>query len=194
AVNTLRLQAIADINIYRTYLHTPGAVNTIAQAIGFVIIAHFAWAAFFAANLVVRNSKCVLVVHHRLEACVRADVFTKLLAHKTGVHVSGANKQSHPKQGYKIQIEGEKVDHQLANRGEITNKGQRSNNTNRNPNKLLGTLAPQLLKTPRLGVQLDALVAITFTHKFGPDKHLGPHRLRAGKSAPDTPHQYRHGK
>src|SRR5690606_7119121 len=194
AIDTLRLQAVTDINIHRAHLHAPVAIDAITQSFCLVVLIRFARAALFAAFVVVKNRERVLVVHHRLKARIGTHVFAHLLAHKAGVGVSGAGKKQYPEHRPKTGLKSRQIIDQLTNGKKVTDKGQRRDERRPNPEALGCAFAQNCFGVPGLGVEFDAFIAVALKKMLRPNNHLGPHSLRAGKATPDTPHQNRYGK
>src|SRR5690606_25495864 len=189
-INTFRLQAIANIDVYRTDLHTPGTIDTVAQALGFVIFIRLTRTTLLAAQMVVRHSQRILVVHHRLEARVRTHVFTDLLTQEACVHVGRPGKEQDPERRREIRLESYQAIDQVADRDEVAYEGKRRNKGNDNPHGLRSALAPELFKVPGLRIQLDSFVPVRLKEVCGPDKHLGPDRLWTGEAAPHPSHKH----
>src|SRR5690606_22952543 len=81
------LQAIADVDAGRAYLHTHGAVDAVTKPHGFVVSVFLARATLLAAAWIVGDDQRVLVEHHALEARIRTHVDAYLLAQIAGAAV-----------------------------------------------------------------------------------------------------------
>ncbi|MNN30601.1 hypothetical protein D3C81_1442550 [compost metagenome] len=138
----------------------------------------------FATGAVVGHGQGVGVEHHALEARVGAHVAAHLLAQPAGVAVGGGREEEHPEGGGRIQLQGEQVVHQRADRREVADEGQRGDQAHRQPQAVLGAAAQQLGGRPGRGIQLDALLAVALGDLLHPHEHPGPHALRAGVAAP----------
>src|SRR5690606_41300486 len=89
-------QAVTYNDSMRELLITKRSVDDIALAGLFVIGATRTTTPRFAAYVVVRHHKRVLVDHHALEACVRTHVFTDGFPQEAGVAPGGERIEHHP--------------------------------------------------------------------------------------------------
>ncbi|MNC23650.1 hypothetical protein D3C75_716800 [compost metagenome] len=184
AADAFDLQAVADVDAGRADLHAHGAVDAVAEAGGLVVNFLPARTTAFAAGAVVGNDQGVGVEHHALEARVGTHVAAHLLAQPAGVAVGGGGEEEHPEGAGRIQLQGEQVVHQGADRREVADEGQRGDQAHRQPQAVLGAAARKFLGRPGRGIQLDALLAVALGDLLHPHEHPGPHALRAGIAAP----------
>ena len=140
------MQAFANVDASWTYLHTQLAVDAIAKPSLFRVDRTFATTTRLAAFLVVGNDKRVFVEHRALETCIRAHVLAYLLAHVTRVTVGCESVEEHPEQRPPADVECEDVDPELTNRYKEADKGKAGPQGKREPQQLLGALAPQLVQ------------------------------------------------
>ncbi|MCY1500230.1 hypothetical protein D9M68_342690 [compost metagenome] len=184
AADAVELQAVADVDAGRADLHAHLAVDAVAEAFGAVVAVLPARAAAFAPGGVVGDDQRVLVEHHALEARVGAHVQAHLLAQPAGVEVGGEGEEAQPEGAAGAEVEGQQVARQFADRREVADEGQRSEQAHRQPQAVLGDAAQRLLQRPGRGVELDALVALALGELLDAHEHPGPHALRAAVAAP----------
>src|SRR5574343_902291 len=187
AADALVLQALADVDAGGANLDTQAAVHAGAQTRLRRVDLLGAWAARLATLLVVADDQRVLLEHRALEAGVGAHVLAHLLAHVARIAVGGKAIEQHPEPLPGAETQGHGLGPQRADGGEVADEGEPGPQTEKDPDGLLGGLAPDLVQAPAGFVELHALGAIAFDHALKPHGDLGVHRLRAGVAAPQTP-------
>ncbi|MCY1425565.1 hypothetical protein D9M71_413550 [compost metagenome] len=194
ATDALHLQAVADVDAGGADLHAHLAIDAVAQALAGRADVTLARAAAFPAGVVVGDGQGVLVEHHALEARIRTHVHAHRFAQPTGVDVGGAGEEQHPEQADTTEFKAQQLTGQRADRGEIPDKGQTSQQADGQPQGVLGRAPHEFVQAPGRGSELDALVALAFGNLFAPHENPGPAALRAGVATPHAPGEHSDGK
>src|SRR5690554_4284207 len=124
ALDAFELQTVTDVDAGGADLHAHGAVDAVTQTQLGRIHPFLARTPGFAAVVIVGHHHGVLVEHHALEARVGAHVEAHLFAQPARVDVGRRGEEEQPEGRPGVQVQGEQVHHQAADRGEIADEGQ----------------------------------------------------------------------
>mmetsp|Transcript_61804 Transcript_61804/g.146224 ORF Transcript_61804/g.146224 Transcript_61804/m.146224 type:complete len:709 (-) Transcript_61804:2222-4348(-) len=181
------LQTVADVDAGRADLHAQAAVDAVAQrmAAGLTLPAALGVvAARLATAGVVADDQRVAVEHRALEARIGAHVFADLLAHIAGVAIGGKAVEQHPEALPGAQAQRHHLAAQAVDGREVADEGEPGPQPDRDPDRLLAGLAPELVEGPGRLVQPQPRIAVALEPVLHAHEDLGVDRLRAGVAAP----------
>ena len=180
------LQTIANIDANRADLYTQLAVDTVAQALGFVIHVFFARATVFTTLGVIADDQCIFVKHRALEARIRAHVLAHLLTHVARIAIRRKTVKQHP-ENLPAALERQQLSTQLTDRHKVAYEGEAGPQRQGNPQKLFEGFAPDFFQRPTPLIQANTCTAVTLDLVLDPHKNFGVYRLWTRKTAPQTP-------
>ena len=184
--DALVLEPVAYVDAGGANLYAKAAVDAVSETGGCRVGASLPGTPRLTAFFIVRDDQRVPVEHGALETGVGAHVDAHLLAQPPGIPVRGEAVKENPEGFPGTEAQGDDVLPELLDGCEVTDESEARPQREGDPDSVLCELDAELLSGKGCFVPRHLRLAPALDLALHPHVDLGPYRLRAGVTTPET--------